>query len=72
MDEMDTIRKEIRENVDDESLLADKPEDENLIDGYVELMMETCCFAGIPCAFAKRSVCGNHTPPLPDTGAASH
>ena len=43
MDEMDTYRSLIQENIDYEGLLIDFPSDSDLIDGYVELMVEVCC-----------------------------
>ena len=43
MDEMDTYRNLIRENIDYDGLIMDSPCDSELIDGYVELMVEVCC-----------------------------
>lgn len=43
MDEMGWIQKEIRENIDYESLVMDHPSDRDLFDGYVSLMTEACC-----------------------------
>ena len=43
MDEMDTYRDIIRENIDYDGLVLDSPCDSELIDGYVELMVEICC-----------------------------
>ena len=43
MDEMDTYRDIIRENIDYDGLVLDSPCDSELIDGYVELMVEVCC-----------------------------
>lgn len=42
-DEMDDYRELIRENIDYSDLLHDNPWDRETIDGYVELMVETCC-----------------------------
>lgn len=41
--EMDTYRALIHENISYEDLLRDHPYDADLIDGYVELMVEVCC-----------------------------
>ena len=43
MDEMRLVREEIRENIDYEGLIWDHPYDQNMIDGYVELMVEATC-----------------------------
>ena len=42
MDEMDGYRGQIRENIDYDLLLLERPYDAEEIDGYVELMAETC------------------------------
>ncbi|MCI8602418.1 MAG: replication initiator protein A [Oscillospiraceae bacterium] len=41
-DSMDGYRKTIKANIDYEILLADHPDDQELIDSYIELMAETC------------------------------
>ena len=43
MDEMRWVREKIRENIDYEGLVLDHPCDQDIIDGYVELMMEAAC-----------------------------
>jgi len=43
MDEIDSCRGVICENIGYASLLADHPLDRDLLDGYVELMVEVCC-----------------------------
>lgn len=43
---MDTYRALIHENIDYGNLLRDHPYDADLIDGYVELMVEACCTQG--------------------------
>lgn len=43
MDEMQWIREEIRANIDYEGLAWDYPCDSDIIDGYVELMVEAAC-----------------------------
>lgn len=43
MDQMDAYRALIHENIDYGNLLRDHPYDADLIDGYVELMVEACC-----------------------------
>ncbi|MDE6454762.1 MAG: replication initiator A domain-containing protein, partial [Dysosmobacter sp.] len=43
MDEMRWIREEIRENIDYEGLILDYPTDNDIFDGYVELMVEAAC-----------------------------
>ena len=43
MDRMDAYREVIRENIDYDILLQDRPLDGEQIDGYVELMVEVCC-----------------------------
>ena len=43
MDEMELYRELIRENIEYDILVHDNPFDVDLIDGYVELMLETCC-----------------------------
>ena len=43
MDEIDLYRKTIRENIGYECLLDEYPYDRELIDGYVELIVEVCC-----------------------------
>lgn len=43
MDEMDAYRALIHENIRYRDLLQDHPDDVDLIDGYVELMVEVCC-----------------------------
>lgn len=42
MDEMDGYRERIRENIGYDLLLLERPYDAEEIDGYVELMVETC------------------------------
>ena len=42
MDEMDGYREKIRENIDYDLLYRERPYDMDEIDGYVELMAETC------------------------------
>ena len=42
MDEMDGYRERIRENIGCDLLLLERPYDAEEIDGYVELMAETC------------------------------
>ena len=42
MDEMDGYREQIKENIGYDLLLQDQPYDAEEIDGYVELMAETC------------------------------
>ena len=42
MDEMDGYREQIRENIDYDLLCRERPYDTEEIDGYVELMAETC------------------------------
>ena len=46
MDEMELYRELIQENIEYEVLVHDNPLDADLIDGYVELMVETCCTKG--------------------------
>lgn len=43
MDEMETYREIIRENIDYPTLLQDYPYEQELLDGYIELMVEVCC-----------------------------
>jgi len=43
MDEMEDCRGRIKENIDYAELLAEHPLDRDLLDGYVELMVEACC-----------------------------
>jgi len=43
MNEMDVYRLLICENIEYDQLLQEHPYDADLIDGYVELMAETCC-----------------------------
>ena len=43
MDEMRWVREEIRENIDYEGLVLDRPCDQDIVDGYVELMTEVAC-----------------------------
>lgn len=43
MDEMDCMRDEIRENIDYEGLIWDHPCDDDIFEGYVELMTEAAC-----------------------------
>lgn len=43
MDEMRWVREEIRENIDYEGLLLHHPCDQDIVDGYVELMTEAAC-----------------------------
>ena len=42
MDEMEDYMEQIRENIDYDLLLQERPYDLDEIDGYVELMAETC------------------------------
>ena len=46
IDQMDSFRKEIQANIDYDWMILDKPEDQDLIDGYVELMAEACSQRG--------------------------
>lgn len=43
MDQMDAYRALIRQNIDYDLLLQEHPYDQELVDGYVELMVEICC-----------------------------
>ncbi len=43
MDEIDSYRELIKENISYELLLRENPYDDELIDGYVELMVDVCC-----------------------------
>ena len=43
MDEMDSYRELIQENISYDLLLQENPYDDELIDGYVELMVDACC-----------------------------
>ena len=43
MDEIEQCRELVKENIDYEHLLEEHPYDQELIDGYVELIVETCC-----------------------------
>ena len=43
MDEIEQYRELVKENIDYERLLEEHPYDQDLIDGYVELIVETCC-----------------------------
>ena len=43
MDEMDSYRELIQENISYDLLLQENPYDDELIDGYVELMVDVCC-----------------------------
>lgn len=43
MDEMDSYRELIKENIDYDLLLQEHPYDEETLEGYVELMVEVCC-----------------------------
>ena len=43
MEQMDTYRALIHENIGYRELLQSRPYDADLIDGYVELMVEVCC-----------------------------
>lgn len=43
MDEIEQYREFVRENIDYERLLEEHPYDQELIDGYVELIVEVCC-----------------------------
>lgn len=43
MDEMDSYRELIKENIDFDLLLQEHPYDEETLEGYVELMVEVCC-----------------------------
>lgn len=46
MDEMEPVKKTLRENIEYDFLVRDRPEDQALLDGYVELMAEACCSEG--------------------------
>lgn len=46
MDRMDSYREIIQENIDYDVMVHDNPQDQELLDGYVELMAETCCSRG--------------------------
>jgi len=43
MDEMDSYRELIKENIDYGLLLQEHPYDVDTLEGYVELMVEVCC-----------------------------
>ena len=43
MDEMDSYRELVKENISYDLLLQENPYDDELIDGYVELMVDACC-----------------------------
>ena len=43
MDEMDSYRELLRENIDYDGLVMDFPCDIDIFDGYVEMMAEVCC-----------------------------
>ena len=43
MEKMDVYREIIRENIEYDVLMHDTPRDAELIDGYVELMVDTVC-----------------------------
>ena len=43
MDEIDSYRELIKENISYELLLRENPYEDELIDGYVELMVDVCC-----------------------------
>ena len=43
MDEMDSYRELIQENIDYDLLLQEHPYDVETLEGYVELMVEVCC-----------------------------
>lgn len=43
MDEIDSYRELIKENISYELLLQENPYEDELIDGYVELMVDVCC-----------------------------
>ena len=43
MDEIEQYRAFVKENIDYERLLEEHPYDQELIDGYVELIVEVCC-----------------------------
>ena len=43
MDEMETYREIIKENIDYPLLLREYPCEKELVDGYIELMVEVCC-----------------------------
>ena len=43
MEEMDRYRELIKENIDFDLLLQERPCDEETLEGYVELMAEVCC-----------------------------
>ena len=41
---MERYRERIRENIDFDALLDEHPYDAETLEGYVELMVEVCCF----------------------------
>ena len=43
IDEMDSYRELIKENIDFDLLLQEHPYDADVLEGYVELMVEVCC-----------------------------
>lgn len=43
MDEIERYRELIHENIEYDLLLEDHPLESELLDGYVELMVEACC-----------------------------
>ena len=43
MDEIESYRELIKENIDYDILLERYPYEKDLLDGYVELMVEACC-----------------------------
>ena len=43
MDEIEQYRELVKKNIDYERLLEERPYDQELIDGYVELIVEACC-----------------------------
>ena len=43
MDEIDLYREAVKENIDYDGLMQEHPYDQELIDGYVELIVEVCC-----------------------------
>ena len=43
MDEMERYRARLKENIAYDLLVTQKPDDQELLDGYLELMVEVCC-----------------------------
>lgn len=57
MDEMRWVREEIQENIDYEGLIWEYPCDSDIINGYVELMVEAACTSK-----GMVRICGQHIP----------